>query len=301
VEELKLNVNTRSMLSPNTAKCPVINWKNRYRPLLNGNELLLENNEMCRSLACSPDGTSFVIGTDWNIYCFNNNGTFRWKSPAPGIVWNVNISGDGRIVVATHNDGTIRWYRLYDGWELFALFPHADKKQWVLWTPDGYYASSEGSDTLIGWHVNQGLDKEALFLPAFAFSDIFNKPEMIGTMSKLLLTDREMRTKMKMAYPDIRTMLLSFQALTEVQPDKTAKDADIVAQIYTINSASGEVVVAVKDARRSLSVGESVYVSVDGKEIQMKVFYPMLSVAKCKIIKRNEIGLIQKGMAVYRK
>ena len=62
----------------------------------------------------------------------------------PGIVWAVNITGDGRLVVAAYGDGTIRWHRMTDGVELLAFMPLADRTNWVAWTPEGFYAATAG-------------------------------------------------------------------------------------------------------------------------------------------------------------
>ena len=77
----------------------------------------------------------------------------------------MSIAANGRMAVAAFGDGTIRWYRLRDGMELLAFFPHRDQKRWVLWTPSGYYDASPGADELIGWHVNRGRDHAADFFP----------------------------------------------------------------------------------------------------------------------------------------
>src|SRR5262249_11896722 len=39
---------------------------------------------------------------------------------------------------ASH-DGPIRWYRMTDGSEILTLFPLADRRNWVAWTPEGFY------------------------------------------------------------------------------------------------------------------------------------------------------------------
>ena len=82
-------------------------------------------------------------------------------------------------MVAAYGDGTIRWYRLSDGKELLAFFPHADRKRWVLWTPSGYYDASPGSEELIGWHLNRGQTQAADFFPASRFRDRFYRPDII--------------------------------------------------------------------------------------------------------------------------
>ncbi len=97
----------------------------------------------------------------------------------PGAVWGVNISRDGRLVVAAYGDGTIRWHRLSDGQELLALFVHAKDKRFVAWTPKGYYAASPGAEDLIGWHVNRDWDHAPDFYPASRFRDQFNRPDIV--------------------------------------------------------------------------------------------------------------------------
>ncbi len=103
----------------------------------------------------------------------------RWSAKSHGEAWAVNISGDSRFVVAAFEDGTIRWYEAKDGKEVLAFFPHADQKRWVAWTPEGYYTASPGGEELIGWHLNQGKDKEARFIPNSQLYDVFYRPDIV--------------------------------------------------------------------------------------------------------------------------
>jgi len=77
-----------------------------------------------------------------------------------------------------------------DGKELIAFFPHKDRKRWALWTPSGYYDCSEGADELIGWHLNQGKDKEAAFYPVARFFEQFYRPELITEVARTLDRDK---------------------------------------------------------------------------------------------------------------
>ena len=74
----------------------------------------------------------------------------------PAAVWAVNITGDGRLVVAAYGDGTIRWHRMSDGAELLAFMPLADRTNWVAWTPEGFYAATAGAQGVLRWQVNRG-------------------------------------------------------------------------------------------------------------------------------------------------
>jgi hypothetical protein len=88
--------------------------------------------------------------------------------------------------VDAFGDGTIRWCRYSDGRELAAFFLNADQRRWVLWTPSGYYDASPGGEELIGWHVNNGPDKEADFFPASRFRSLKYRPDggPVGTGSR---------------------------------------------------------------------------------------------------------------------
>ncbi|MEK7989652.1 MAG: C13 family peptidase, partial [Thiotrichaceae bacterium] len=84
-------------------------------------------------------------------------------------------------------DGTIRWYNIANGEELITFFPHKDGKRWIAWTPSGYYMSSGAdAENLIGWHINQGSDKEPLFYPASAFAKTYKRPDIVKKILETL-------------------------------------------------------------------------------------------------------------------
>ena len=83
-------------------------------PTLNGALLSLDRYEMPLSLAIDPKGARFVLGTAWALRAYDVQGGLLWRQ-ASGHVWAVNITGDGRLVVAAYSDGTIRWHLMDDG------------------------------------------------------------------------------------------------------------------------------------------------------------------------------------------
>jgi WD40 repeat protein len=155
-------------------------WQDTATPKLRGQPLAISRGEIARSLAIAPDGQRFVLGSTWYLRLFDRDGKVLWEVDPPGIAWGVNITGDGRYVVAAFGDGTIRWYAIADGAQRLALFPHPDGKRWVLWTPSGYYDSSPGAEDLIGWHVNRGPDDAADFFPASRLRSVFYRPDVVG-------------------------------------------------------------------------------------------------------------------------
>jgi hypothetical protein len=66
--------------------------------------------------------------------------------------------------------------------------------EWVAWTPQGYYTSSANGDKYIGWHVNQGLDRAAVFYPAAQFQKQFYRPDVVAEFLKTRNIDLAVKT-----------------------------------------------------------------------------------------------------------
>jgi WD40 repeat protein len=171
---------------PDTTSLKLKNWYLSANPSLDGKPLMIESYELPFCLAIAPGANQFVFGATAELYSFDKYGKRLWTKYVPDTAWSVNISGDGRLVVAALGDGTLRWYRLTDGQELLILFPHPDGKRWVLWTPSGYYDASPGGEDLIGWQVNNGMDAAADFFPAGRFRETYYRPDVINLVLSTL-------------------------------------------------------------------------------------------------------------------
>ncbi|MBP8985728.1 MAG: caspase family protein [Syntrophobacterales bacterium] len=233
-----------------TTDLSITNWASTYHPKLNGRALKLEQHEFSRSLAVSPGGKTFLLGTGWYLCLFDGEGTEIWKVSIPDSAGAVNVSGDGKVAVAAIADGTIRWYRMKDGKEILALFPHKDRKRWVLWTPSGYYDAAPGAEELIGWHVNNGKDAAADFFPASRFRAVYYRPDVVAKVIVTLdereavrLADEESgRKKQAVA---VREMLPP--VVTIVSPaDGAEVSIPEVTVKFSVRTPSGEPVTAVK-------------------------------------------------------
>ncbi|MCU0594646.1 MAG: caspase family protein [Desulfobacterota bacterium] len=175
---------TFTVKKPVTDSLEITEWRNSSSPKLAGKPLPFPKAEKCWSLAIAPDKSGFALGTDWAVRYFNASGQEVWNRPAAGIVWAMNTNG--KVVVAALGNGTLCWYRVSDGKEILALFPHKDRKRWVLWTPSGNYDASPGGEDLIGWHVNNGREKEASFFAASRFRSAFYRPDVIDRVAATL-------------------------------------------------------------------------------------------------------------------
>lgn len=233
-----------------SSKFSVTDWWGYMHPKVNGVPLNVPEFTRSRCFAVSPDEDSFVIGTDFHLGRFNRNGGLKWKTSIPGLPFGVNISGDGRLLVAPLEDGTIRWYRMEDGQELLALFPHKDGRRWVVWTPSGYYACSPGADELIGWHVNNGKDKSPDFYPVSRFRSVYYRPDVIERVlatldgkEALKIADQDAGRKPQEV--DVQKMLPP--VVTLHSPKNGAEVSSTLVKVnYEVRSPSGEPVSVVK-------------------------------------------------------
>lgn len=188
------------------------------------------------SFGIAPDGESFFIGASGAIFRFTKKGGLIWRMPIVGGALSLALSKDGRFVVVGMTDGTIRWYLQSDGSEQLALFPHPDQKHWVVWTPEGYFDASPGSSELIGYHINQGKDREAKFIPMSYLYDVFYRPDIIQARFRgediralVRLTAEE---ALKFPAPDIR--------FTKVPGTTSAEKARLCYQVRNAGGGIGE-------------------------------------------------------------
>jgi WD40 repeat protein len=98
----------------------------------------------------------------------------------------VAVSADGHWAVSGANDQTLRL------WSLTALPPAgsiqrlpdvslftATDGEWVAWTPQGFFTASPQGTQLIGYSIDQGLNKIARYVAAEQLRDRFHRPAVI--------------------------------------------------------------------------------------------------------------------------
>ena len=49
-----------------------------------------------------------------------------------------------------------------------------------MWLTDGYYVSAPSGDTLMGWHLNNGVTKDPDFFYARQFKTFFYRPDIVA-------------------------------------------------------------------------------------------------------------------------
>jgi WD40 repeat protein len=230
---------------------PIQNWKDGQAPTLNGQiKLHLLSDDTARSLAVAPDGQSFLLAGDISMRLFSQNGNDLWIRRIPGSARSVNISGNGKLAIGAFADGTIRWYRMTDGRELLAFFPHKDRKRWVLVASNGFYDCSPGANDLIGWHVNTYKDQAADFFPVGRFRDIFYRPDVIsriletGDEAESLKQANEKSGRNEQEF-DLKKRLPPVINIISPSDDSKIRSSTLVVR-YSLRSPSGDPVTGVK-------------------------------------------------------
>ena len=192
----------------------------------------------------------------WWLRLFDRAGREVWQQPVPGIAWAVNISADGRFVVAGYGDGTIRWHRLSNGEEVLALFPHADRQRWMAWTPEGFYATSgPDAEELLGYHLNRGKEREGEFISARQLREHFYQPGLIS--QRLDANGDALLAEAVQKLGDVRELLAGAKAPAPVV--ELLSDAQI--------TTAGDVPVKVRIKDQGGGIGRLIY-RIDGIEFE---------------------------------
>jgi hypothetical protein len=236
-------------------KTVVENWFERQHPQISGKTVNLDAGELSLSTAVSRNGDTIAIATSQNLILLDQAARERWRVPVRSTPWQINLSDDGRWVVAAFSDGTLRWYKIQDGSEQLALFPHPDGRRWVAWTPNGYFAASPGGEDLIGWQLDRGESQAANFYPVSRFRSDYYRPDLIPEIiskgsaeSALAAISREggrqgatttpgnsLPPKLRILAPDEVSTASSSQLITLRIAVRTNSEAPITRLIARIN------------------------------------------------------------------
>jgi WD40 repeat protein len=183
-----------------------------------------------------------AIGTDLGLYLFDvESGRFNRSFVGHiGAVWSVAASPDGRYLLSTSADQTLRVWRLDQDEPLVSLFFAG--QEWIAWTSEGYYAASPGGEQLMGWHVNSDLDKMATFHPASHFRKSLYRPDVIklllkaGSVERALEIADEARGQKKERTEVAHVLPPTVRLLS---PDKTLAMRETVLTVRARGSSAG--------------------------------------------------------------
>ncbi|MFA5955110.1 caspase family protein [Hyphomicrobium sp.] len=278
---------------------PVTGWDASIDPRLGGVPLYHDVDETFRSMAQIPDASGFVLGSEFQLWRYDRFGKVTWQYKPPAPAYGVNVSRDGKLLVAAYGDGTVRWHRLTDGAELLALYVDRKTLAWIAWTPTGYFMSSPGGDNLGGWHINRGFRQAADFFPMSRFREQFYRPDIVKLVLAKLDEGAAIETansvsnrKPAALNPDVSALLPPIISITSPADGAHERPGNVSID-YELRSPSGDPVDSVDvflDGRPT-DVHQSPTKTADTEAVKGKIDVPIPDGASGRI----EVGLVARA------
>jgi WD40 repeat protein len=169
-------------------------------------------------------GTGIVVGASHAIYAIDTQTgkVIRDYVGDRGLTTAVSPSPDGRYFATASTDQVIRVWQPGAPDPLLSIF--AVGREWIAWTPQGYYACSAFGERLVGWQVNNGIAKAPAVHPAERFRPSLYQPALL----KYLLPAGDTRLALAMARTFERQQIAA-TGLAEVLPPAVSVTAPEVA------------------------------------------------------------------------
>jgi WD40 repeat protein len=136
-----------------------------------------------RSYTFLKDHNMIAIGSTFGIPLFDRSGKPVSKLLGHGgELWSV-CPFASNMLLSSSADQTIKIWN-YTTQELLLTFFPANDREWVIWSPSGYYHASAGGEKYIGWLINKTENDLAEFHEVSEFRDKYHNPELIKAILK---------------------------------------------------------------------------------------------------------------------
>lgn len=134
----------------------------------------------------TPDGETIISGgANGVLTAYDRSGKMIGRFTGhEGDIWAVAPSPDGRTLLSGSADQTVRLWNLNTRELLVTLFRGTDG-EWVMWTPQGYYAASGPGADLIGWQINHGPESAAEYVTAAQLRKTLNRTDIVARAIQL--------------------------------------------------------------------------------------------------------------------
>jgi WD40 repeat protein len=232
------------------------------------------------SYTFSPDGNTIISGgANGILVAYDAKG----QEIGPfvgheGDVWAVATSPDGQMLLSGGEDQIVRLWNLQKRELIVSLFQGGN--EWIMWTPQGYYASSPDGDRLVGWQINKGLDKAAEYYTARQLKGQFYRPDIVERALVMASADRAYEEAQK---ADPARLRFDLNALLDRKPPKfsIAQPADGAR----VSASSAEILIAFEEASDPIT---RVEVFVGGTQVtpaDLRGFTPVVSESRSRNIR----------------
>jgi len=201
----------------------------------------------------TPDGKTIISGgANGVLLAYDLNGKRVGEFVGhTGDVWAVTTSADGRYLLSGSHDQTVCLWNLKTQELIVTLFYGSDG-EWVLWTPQGYYTGSPGAGELVGWQLNQGTTKEALYVRGRQLRDKLLRPDIVERA--IVLASAEAAIK------EAGLTSVSVEALL------THKPPVVLARAWERETTGGQGIVLVATEKNTLPILDTKITVSDGRQ-----------------------------------
>lgn len=133
-------------------------------------------------------------------------------------------------------DQTIRIWKIDKEDPVLSLFFAG--REWIAWTPEGYYCCSANGERLMGWQINDGFDKVGKYFPANQFRQSLFQPVVIQNLFRV---NGEMRFAMALYVKEKRRPLEPINLTQAIPPEVQITSPVALAGDVKVNEAAIEV------------------------------------------------------------
>jgi len=127
-------------------------------------------------------GLAFLSYYQPRLIAIERSGKHPWTSDFPSAVQAIKADEDGQSLFCYSENGVIDFLNTRTGKKYLSLIFDESGKEWMLWTPAGYYDASPGGGQLLHWLPSFGNEGfPGLFSMEF-FSSAFRKPEVVDAV-----------------------------------------------------------------------------------------------------------------------
>lgn len=190
------------------------------------------------------DGSSLVTGGSDGTLLIYDRQTGALKGELRGhtdAVLAMAEASEVNLLITGSADQTLRLWDLTTQKLISSMF--FAEGEWIAWTPQGYFNSSPNGDDIVGWHVNQGPDKEARYLKARQLRQHLNSPEIVRraiiehdpskAAQELRGTDRQLEELLQRKPPEFEIKI--------IETDPPAPEGFVTVEIMGADEAGTDV------------------------------------------------------------